>query len=47
VRVVATLPDGVEVSSTLPAAEGSSLFPGSRADVELLDDVLFVVPRAT
>jgi putative spermidine/putrescine transport system ATP-binding protein len=45
VRVVATLPDGVEVSSTLPAGEGSSLPPGSRADVELLDDVLFVVPR--
>jgi putative spermidine/putrescine transport system ATP-binding protein len=45
VRVVATLPDGVEVSSTLPAADGSSLFPGSRADVDLLDDVLFVVPR--
>ena len=45
VRVVATLPDGVEVSSTLPAAEGSSLFPGSRADVELLDEVLFVEPR--
>ena len=46
VRVVATLPDGVEVSSTLPAGEGSSLPPGSRADVELLNDVLFVVPRA-
>jgi putative spermidine/putrescine transport system ATP-binding protein len=47
IRVVATLPDGVEVSSTLPAGEGSSLPPGSRADVELLDDVLFVVPRPT
>ena len=46
VRVVATLPAGVEVSSTLPAAEGSALPPGSRADVELLNDVLFVVPRA-
>jgi hypothetical protein len=47
VRVVATLPDGVEVSSTLPAGEGSSLPPGSRADVELLDEVLFVIPRLT
>jgi putative spermidine/putrescine transport system ATP-binding protein len=46
VRVVATLSNGVEVSSTLPAGEGSSLPPGSRAEVELLNDVLFVVPRA-
>lgn len=44
VRVVATLPDGVEVSSTLPAGEGSSLLPGTTADVELSGDVLFVVP---
>jgi putative spermidine/putrescine transport system ATP-binding protein len=45
VRVVATLPDGVEVASTLPASEGTSLPAGARVDVELLDDALFVVRR--
>ncbi|HTW09604.1 MAG TPA: ABC transporter ATP-binding protein [Acidimicrobiales bacterium] len=45
VRVVATLPGGIEVSSTLPAGEAMSLFPGARADVELAEDILFVVPR--
>jgi len=45
VRVVAALPDGVEVSSTLPASEGSTLLPGALAHVELIDAVLFVVPR--
>jgi putative spermidine/putrescine transport system ATP-binding protein len=46
VRVVATLSDGVEVASTLSASEGALLPAGARADVELTDDMLFVVPRA-
>jgi putative spermidine/putrescine transport system ATP-binding protein len=46
VRVVATLPEGVEVASTLPAGDGAFLPAGARADVELTDDMLFVVPRA-
>ena len=45
VRVVATLPGGVEVTSTLPAAEAFSFPPGTRVAVELLGDVLFVVER--
>jgi putative spermidine/putrescine transport system ATP-binding protein len=45
VRVVATLPDGVEVSSTLPAGEGHTLPAGARVDIELLGDVLFVLAR--
>lgn len=45
VRVVATLPEGVEVASTLPASEGAVLPAGARADVELTDDVLFIVAR--
>jgi putative spermidine/putrescine transport system ATP-binding protein len=46
VRVVATLPEGVEVASTLPAVDGAFLPAGARADVELTDEMLFVVPRA-
>ncbi len=46
VRVVATLPEGVEVASTLPAGDGAFLPAGARADVELTDDMLFIVPRA-
>ena len=45
VRVVATLADGVEVSSVLPAAEGFSFPAGARVDIELLGEVLFVVGR--
>ena len=45
VRVVATLPDGVEVTSTLPASEGYTFPAGARVDIELLGDVLFVVDR--
>ncbi|MGA3215145.1 MAG: ABC transporter ATP-binding protein [Acidimicrobiales bacterium] len=45
VRVVAVLPGGVEVASTLSAAESYALPAGARADIELLDDVLFVVAR--
>ena len=45
VRVVAALPDGVEVSSVLPAAAGYALPAGARADIELLGDVLFIVER--
>ena len=45
VRVVATLPNGVEVTSTLPASEGHTLPAGTRAHIELLGDVLFVVER--
>ena len=46
VRVVALLPNGVEVTSTLPASEGHTLPAGTRAGIELLGDVLFVVERA-
>ncbi|HXW36160.1 MAG TPA: ABC transporter ATP-binding protein [Acidimicrobiales bacterium] len=46
VRVVATLPEGVEVASTLPASDGAFLPAGARAEIELTDDTLFVVPRA-
>ena len=45
VRVVATLPDGVEVTSILPASEGYTFPPGARVDIELMGDVLFVVDR--
>jgi putative spermidine/putrescine transport system ATP-binding protein len=45
VRVVATLPNGVQVTSMLPASEGYTLPAGARVDVELLGDVLFVVDR--
>jgi putative spermidine/putrescine transport system ATP-binding protein len=45
VRVVAVLPGGVEVASTLSAADSYALPAGARADIELLDDVLFVVGR--
>ena len=45
VRVVAVLPGGVEVASTLSAAASYALPAGARADIELLDDVLFVVGR--
>jgi putative spermidine/putrescine transport system ATP-binding protein len=45
VRVVAALPNGVEVTSTLPASEGYTLPAGTRAGIELLGDVLFVVER--
>ncbi len=45
VRVVATLSDGVEVSSVLPAGEGFSFPAGARVDIELLGEVLFVVGR--
>jgi putative spermidine/putrescine transport system ATP-binding protein len=45
VRVVATLPDGVEVTSMLPASEGYTFPPGAHVDVELIGDVLFVVDR--
>ena len=45
VRVVAVLPGGVEVASTLSAADSYTLPAGARADIELLDDVLFVVGR--
>jgi len=49
VRVVAALPDGVEVTSTLPASEGYTFPAGARVDIDLLGDVLFVVavPPAT
>ena len=43
VRVVATLPNGVEVTSTLPASEAYTFPAGARVDVELRGDVLFVV----
>jgi putative spermidine/putrescine transport system ATP-binding protein len=45
VRVVATLPDGIEVTSMLPATEGYTFPPGVRVDIELTGDVLFVVDR--
>ena len=45
VRVVALLPNGVEVTSTLPASEGHTLPAGTRAGIDLLGDVLFVVER--
>ncbi len=45
VRVVATLPGGIEVTSTLPASEAYSFPPETRVEVELLGDVLFVVDR--
>jgi len=45
VRVVATLPDGVEVVSTLPASEAYTFPLGTRVAVELSGDVLFVVER--
>ena len=45
VRVVASLADGVEVSSVLPAGEGFSFPAGARVDIELLGEVLFVVGR--
>jgi putative spermidine/putrescine transport system ATP-binding protein len=45
VRVVAQLPGGVEVASTLPASDGMSLPAGARADVRLRADVLFVVAK--
>jgi putative spermidine/putrescine transport system ATP-binding protein len=45
VRVVAALPDGVEVTSTLPASEGFTFPAGARADIDLLGDILFVVAR--
>ena len=45
VRVVAALPGGVEVASTLSAADSYALPAGARADIELLGDVLFVVGR--
>jgi len=49
VRVVAALPDGVEVTSTLPASEGYTFPAGARVDIDLFGDVLFVVavPPAT
>jgi putative spermidine/putrescine transport system ATP-binding protein len=46
VRVVAALPNGVEVTSTLPASEGHTLPAGTRAGIEFLGDVLFVVERS-
>jgi putative spermidine/putrescine transport system ATP-binding protein len=46
VRVVAILPEGVEVASTLPAGDGAFLPAGARVDVELTDEMLFIVPRA-
>ncbi len=45
VRVVAALPDGVEVTSTLPASEGYTLPAGARVEIDLLGDVLFVLAR--
>jgi putative spermidine/putrescine transport system ATP-binding protein len=45
VRVVAALPGGVEVASTLPASDAMLLPAGARADVRLSADVLFVVAR--
>jgi putative spermidine/putrescine transport system ATP-binding protein len=45
VRVVAVLPGGVEVASTLSAADSNALPAGARADIELLDEALFVVGR--
>jgi len=45
VRVVAALPGGVEVASTLPASDGVLLPAGARADVRLRSDVLFVLAR--
>ncbi len=45
IRVVATLPNGVEVTSTLPASEAYTFPAGARVDVELRGDVLFVVDR--
>lgn len=46
VRVVAALPDGVEVTSTLPASEGYTFPADARRDIDLLDDVLLVVARS-
>jgi putative spermidine/putrescine transport system ATP-binding protein len=46
VKVVATLPDGVEVTSTLPAGDAHALAVGARVDIELLGDVLFIVDRS-
>jgi putative spermidine/putrescine transport system ATP-binding protein len=46
VRVIATLPEGTEVASTLPANDASSLPAGARAEIELVDEMLFIVPRA-
>ncbi|MGA8295537.1 MAG: ABC transporter ATP-binding protein [Acidimicrobiales bacterium] len=43
VRVVAVIADGTEVASTLTAAEAYALPPGTRVEIELLGDVLFVV----
>jgi putative spermidine/putrescine transport system ATP-binding protein len=45
VRVVAALPSGVEVASTLPASDGVLLPPGARAEVRIRADVLFVLAR--
>jgi putative spermidine/putrescine transport system ATP-binding protein len=45
VRVIAALPEGVEVASTLPASDGALLPAGARADVELTEHMLFIVPR--
>jgi putative spermidine/putrescine transport system ATP-binding protein len=45
VRVVAALPDGVEVSSMLSASEGFGFPAGAHVDIELLGDVLFVIDR--
>jgi putative spermidine/putrescine transport system ATP-binding protein len=45
VRVVAALPGGIEVASTLPASDGMFLPAGARADVRLRSDVLFVLAR--
>jgi putative spermidine/putrescine transport system ATP-binding protein len=45
IRVVATLPNGIEVTSTLPASEAYSFPPSATVDVELSGDVLFVVER--
>jgi putative spermidine/putrescine transport system ATP-binding protein len=45
VRVVAVLPGGVEVASTISAADSYALPAGVRADIELLDEALFVVGR--
>ncbi len=45
VRVVAELPGDVEVASTLSAGDSFALPAGARANIELLDDVLFVLER--
>jgi len=45
VRVVAALPDGTEVASTLPAGEAAALPAGATVAVELLGEALFVVGR--